>query len=84
MLNLISNAIKFSLENDVVSTTVCVKEISENQVQVEIKVRDYGIGMNEEDIKNLFRPYFKTTDEKSKKVNSKSHGLGLSICHKIA
>ena len=47
-------------------------------------MRDYGIGMNEEDMKNLFKPYFKTTDETSKKVNSKSHGLGLSICHEIA
>ncbi len=35
-------------------------------------------------MKNLFKPYFKTTDETSKKVNSKSHGLGLSICDKIA
>jgi signal transduction histidine kinase len=33
---------------------------------VEIKVQDYGIGMNEEDINNLFKPYFKTTDEKSR------------------
>ena len=32
MLNLISNAIKFSLENDVVKTTVCVLEIGEKQV----------------------------------------------------
>jgi signal transduction histidine kinase len=84
MLNLISNAIKFSLENDVVRTTVCVKDISDKKVQVEIKVQDYGIGMNEEDIKNLFKPYFKTTDEKSRLLNSKSHGLGLSICNKIA
>ena len=46
-------------------------------------MRDYGIGMNEEDMKNLFKPYFKTTDETSKKVNSKSHGFGLSFCKKI-
>jgi signal transduction histidine kinase len=46
MLNLISNAIKFSLENDVVRTTLCVQEISENKVKIEIKVQDYGIGMN--------------------------------------
>ena len=53
-------------------------------MQIEIKVQDYGIGMNEEDINNLFKPYFKTSDEKSKKLNSKSNGLGLSICNKIA
>jgi signal transduction histidine kinase len=43
-----------------------VKDLSEKKVLVEIKVQDYGIGMNEEDINNLFKPYFKTTDEKSK------------------
>ncbi len=66
MLNLISNAIKFSLENDVVRTTVCVQDISDKKLQVEIKVKDYGIGMNEQDLNNLFKPYFKTTDERSK------------------
>ncbi len=46
-------------------------------------MRDYGIGINAEDLKNLFQPYFKTTDNRSKSLNSKSHGLGLSICKKI-
>ena len=34
-------------------------------------------------MKNLFEPYFKTTDDKSKLLNSKSHGFGLSFCKKI-
>ena len=46
-------------------------------------MRDYGIGINEKDLKNLFEPYFKTTDDKSKLLNSKSHGFGLSFCKKI-
>jgi signal transduction histidine kinase len=53
-------------------------------VEVEISVEDQGIGMNELDQKNLFKPYFVTTDKESKSVNWKSHGLGLSICQKIA
>ena len=39
--------------------------------------------MSESDVKNLFKPYFKTSDAKSKEMNASSHGLGLSICHKI-
>ncbi len=47
-------------------------------------MRDYGIGINAEDLKNLFKAYFKTNDSKSKSLNTKSNGLGLSICQKIA
>jgi signal transduction histidine kinase len=47
-------------------------------------VTDNGIGMNEEDRKNLFKPYFKTTDRTSKQLNKNSYGLGLCICQKIA
>ena len=47
-------------------------------------VTDNGIGMNEEDRKNLFKPYFKTTDKTSKQLNKNSYGLGLCICQKIA
>ena len=52
-------------------------------VGVRISVADNGIGINEQDQKNLFKPYFRTTDSKSKKMNANSHGLGLSICHDI-
>ena len=47
-------------------------------------VTDNVIGMNEEDRKNLFKPYFKTTDKTSKQLNKNSYGLGLCICQKIA
>lgn len=49
-----------------------------------ISVKDHGIGISEEDRKHLFKPYFKTKDEKSKQMNKSSHGLGLNICKKIA
>jgi signal transduction histidine kinase len=35
-------------------------------------------------MKNLFKPYFKTTDALSREMNTSSHGLGLNICKKIA
>jgi two-component system sensor histidine kinase RstB len=53
-------------------------------VQVKIMVTDDGVGMNEEDRKNLFKPYFKATDTASRQLNKHSYGLGLSICQKIA
>ena len=60
-----------------------MEHLSPTQVKIILKVRDYGIGINAEDLQNLFQPYFKTTDNKSKSLNSKSHGLGLSICKRI-
>ena len=47
-------------------------------------MRDNGIGILEADMKNLFKPYFKTTDNRSQVMNVSSHGLGLSICKKIS
>ncbi len=35
-------------------------------------------------MKNLFKPFFKTTDKDSRERNKQSHGLGLSICKTIA
>lgn len=32
----------------------------------------------------MFTPYFKTSDKNSQQMNSNSHGLGLSICQRIA
>lgn len=45
---------------------------------------DHGIGISNSDLKNLFTPFFVTTDKKSKELNHNGHGLGLSISHKIA
>jgi signal transduction histidine kinase len=63
---LLTNAIKFSSSNDFVSTKVNVKEIDSENVHVELMVEDNGIGINSNDQKNLFKPYFKTTDLTSK------------------
>jgi signal transduction histidine kinase len=40
-----------------------------NSIGVKIRVTDEGIGISKEDVKNLFKPFFKSTDEKSRKMN---------------
>lgn len=47
-------------------------------------VSDQGMGISEEDRKNLFQPFFKSKDKKSQKKNTQSNGLGLNICKRIA
>jgi signal transduction histidine kinase len=43
-------------------------------------VIDHGIGINPDDQKKIFNPFFKTKDLLSRTHNPNSHGLGLSIC----
>jgi signal transduction histidine kinase len=83
LLNLLSNAIKFSPTHDVVKVIVKAEKFDPTSVNVSITVVDFGIGINEKDQKNLFKPYFKTSDPKSQELNASSHGLGLNICYKI-
>ena len=71
--NLINNAIKFTPENGII-------EIKAVQVggEVKISVSDNGIGINENDIQNLFR-----IDSKVKRKGTNDEdgsGLGLILC----
>lgn len=64
MLNLLSNAMKFSKDNQKI-TIVCM--IAENKEKldfttIKIQVIDQGIGINDQDKNNLFKPFFKTSD----------------------
>ena len=71
--NLVSNAIKFSYENSTIRTTIEV----EDDVAT-ICVRDSGMGMTSNELKNLFR-----IDSKVKRkgtLNEDGSGLGLILC----
>ena len=80
---MISNAIKFSFKRDKIEVVVDKTIKDERSVVIAVTVKDRGIGMSQNDVDNLFKPYFRTSDSKSKRMNASSHGLGLSICHKI-
>ena len=73
VINLVSNAIKFSPEGGMVDveTETCPE-------QVVISVRDYGIGISEEDRKHLFERFFRGKNA----VNIQGTGLGLHIVSK--
>lgn len=70
LLNLISNAVKFSPDSGLVTVTSEVK--GEN---VAIRVRDEGIGISEEDQKHLFTSFFRGSNA----INIQGTGLGLHI-----
>ena len=70
LLNLFSNAIKYSGENKPVSLFIDV----ENEL-VSIKVKDEGIGIPEEEQKNLFGMFYRARNS----INIQGTGLGLNI-----
>lgn len=71
--NLISNAAKYSPENKEIYLSV----INRNK-KLEIKVKDRGIGIPEEDKKNMFTRFFRASNVE----NIKGTGLGLTIVKK--
>jgi signal transduction histidine kinase len=81
VINLLSNAIKFSDSASIiyvrVQTTACS---TQENLEIIISVTDTGLGMSDEDIKNLLTPFLRTKDQQSRDRNKNGHGLGLSIC----
>jgi signal transduction histidine kinase len=78
--NLIENAIKYTAAGKVhvfVSTTVKYRR------SIRIEVRDTGIGVAEEDIKAIFRPFVRRSETKERYYGG-SLGLGLTIVELLA
>jgi signal transduction histidine kinase len=76
LTNLIDNAIKYSLE--VPEVSVRLREL-EHEFTVEVK--DRGVGMDEETMRQVFDRFFRAT--KGNIHDVKGHGLGLSFVKEI-
>ncbi len=73
LLNLISNAIKYSDENASIDFN-----LKTNSDLLEFSIRDYGIGIPEEEQKHLFDRFFRASNV----INIEGTGLGLNIVKK--
>jgi len=71
--NLLTNAIKFTPNNG----NIDVSTVKENN-QVEISIKDTGVGINKEDLEYIFRIDRKSTTLGTEK--EKGTGLGLILC----
>ena len=77
MLNLFSNAIKFTNRNGKI--TILVEKL---ECQVRISVTDNGLGIKLEEQGKIFK-LFSSIRDKKRKVNLKGIGLGLVISKMI-
>ncbi|MCX7604742.1 MAG: CHASE2 and HATPase_c domain-containing protein [Bryobacteraceae bacterium] len=74
--NLLTNAVKYSPEE----TEVRVGAAAENG-QIRLWVTDQGIGMDEAEMKNLFRKFYRT--KRAEQSGETGTGIGLSIVRQI-
>ena len=76
VLNLVSNAIKFTTDGSV--------EISyyEKKSRLYVEIKDNGIGLDDESLQRLFQPFVQVDNIMQKK--HKGTGLGLSLSKKMA
>ena len=80
LTNLVSNAIKFT-ERGSVTLVITRKGESRSQHDLRIEVRDTGIGISQQGIQQLFRP-FSQADTSTTRLYGGT-GLGLVICKRI-
>lgn len=74
-VNLVDNALKYSDQGDVIMTYTCLNDI------VEIRVKDEGPGISVDEVKHIFKKFYRSGDEHTRRANGT--GLGLYIVDKI-
>lgn len=70
--NIVRNAVKYTPENSVVKVT-----LTKENGTAKISVRDFGNGVEENKLKDLFRPFYRVDEARERK--SGGVGLGLAI-----
>ena len=73
--NIVRNAIRHSPEDNLIEV-ICRKE----KEQVLVGIRDYGSGVPEELLTDIFRPFFRVDDDRNR--TSGGVGLGLAIAQR--
>lgn len=80
MLNLVSNAIKFTHKGQVDISCRVLQDLEKQQL-IEARVQDTGVGMEKEFIAQLFEKFSQEDSSVSRKYGGT--GLGMSICKEL-
>lgn len=87
VFNLLSNALKFSERGEQVNVKLQIIGPNESEEDSEgkviLQVIDNGIGMTNDQMKRLWKPFAVGKDAESRRKNPSGNGLGLSICKNI-
>ncbi|MBF0161201.1 MAG: response regulator [Magnetococcales bacterium] len=80
LVNLISNAIKFT-ENGEIDVRAVAMDKDHSRLRLVCSVRDTGIGLSQEQMAALFEPFVQADSSTTRKYGGT--GLGLSICKRL-
>lgn len=82
LLNLISNAVKFTTEGSVSYNVLCENDDGAGHIKIRFEVKDTGIGMTPEQQSAIFGMFTQADASISRKFGGT--GLGLAISQKLA
>ena len=82
VLNFLSNALKFTESGEVVARVTLEDDSHDGTVLLRFAVRDSGIGIPQETLPRLFRPFSQADGSMSRRYGGT--GLGLAICRQLA
>lgn len=82
LLNLLSNALKFTPRDGRIGVDVCERRVTGNIAHICFTVRDTGIGMTKQFMSRMFQPF--EQEQRGSEYNSSGSGLGLSIVYNLA
>jgi two-component system, sensor histidine kinase and response regulator len=81
LTNLVGNAVKFTEKGGFVLIGAKASELSENRFELNMWVKDTGVGISKDYLNNLFEPF--TQADTSDTRRYEGTGLGLSICRRL-
>ena len=81
LLNILSNAIKFTPQNGTITIQSKILSSTEEESIFQISIEDSGIGIEQEKLDLIFQPFVQTNEDTTRKFGGT--GLGLSIVQKI-
>lgn len=81
LLNLCSNAVKFTKDGTITVSIVQEQSISNSEVRIKFSVKDTGIGIAKENIGNMFESFTQASNSTTRKYGGT--GLGLSIVKQL-
>ena len=73
LTNILKNAVDYSFNDSII-----IVEVDKNNTYTQIKIKDFGKGMSEDETLNIFKRFYK-----EKNSSSDSNGIGLSLAKAI-
>ena len=73
LTNILKNAVDYSFNDSII-----IVEVDNNNTYTQIKIKDFGKGMSEDETLNIFKRFYK-----GKNSSSDSNGIGLSLAKAI-